>query len=806
MKLSNGKNLSLSRLRNQSEKQFEMKSAELYSPRTEADARRMVHELAVQLIELKMRNDELSQGKDELARSLEKYTDFYAFAPIGYFTLDREGDIRTVNLAGAILLGLEQGVLLGLDFKLFVLNEASQVFSDFLDQVFASQVKESCEFPLKSKHTPTLFVRADAVALDSTECLVTLIDITAHKQTEKALRDSERLYRAIGESIEYGVWVCAPDGRNIYASESLLNLLGITQEQCSNFGWGDALYPDDAERTINAWKECVSTEGVWDIEHRYRGADGQWYPILARGVPVRNESGELVCWAGINLDISRLKQAEAALRASEELNRKTLQALPAHIVVIDRQGGIIAVNHAWAEFARLNDADGSPSVTVGANYCDVCRRATAGKDSSAAQALRGIEAVLNGTSEQFTMEYPCHSPKEERWFFMTVAPLGPGGENGAVITHLNITERVRSEVELQKAHDELELRVEKRTYELQAAYKEINQLKDRLQAENICLRQEVAKEYNFGEIIGQSDAIVSVFEQIEQVSPLNATVLLLGETGTGKGLVARAIHARSSRKGRSMITVNCSALPANLIESELFGRERGAFTGSNAQQLGRFEVADGGTIFLDEIGEMPFELQSKLLRVIQDGEMERLGSPRTIKVDVRIIAASNRNLQDEIRKGRFREDLFYRLNVFPISIPPLRQRTGDIALLINFFVAKFNKKTGKNIQSVPKDTLNTLQEYHWPGNVRELESVVERAVITSPGSSLRILDRFETSRKTVPVDGNIKALVDLERDHILQVLRKTNWRIEGKSGAAALLDINPSTLRARMRKFDIRRQ
>ncbi|MDP3430497.1 MAG: sigma-54 dependent transcriptional regulator, partial [Desulfomicrobium sp.] len=234
----------------------------------------------------------------------------------------------------------------------------------------------------------------------------------------------------------------------------------------------------------------------------------------------------------------------------------------------------------------------------------------------------------------------------------------------------------QAERKLRQAHDELELRVEQRTSELKAAYKEINQLKERLQAENIYLRQEVAREYNFGEIIGQSDSIVKVFKQIEQVSPLNVTTLLMGETGTGKGLVARAIHGCSTRKGRSMITVNCAALPGNLIESELFGRERGAFTGSHAQQLGRFELADGGTIFLDEIGEMPIELQSKLLRVIQDGEMERLGGPRTIKVDVRIIAATNRNLQDEIRKGKFREDLFYRLNVFPISIPPLRQRTG----------------------------------------------------------------------------------------------------------------------------------
>jgi formate hydrogenlyase transcriptional activator len=256
-----------------------------------------------------------------------------------------------------------------------------------------------------------------------------------------------------------------------------------------------------------------------------------------------------------------------------------------------------------------------------------------------------------------------------------------------------------------------------------------------------------------------------------------------------------------------MITVNCTALPANLIESELFGREKGAFTGADARQIGRFELADGGTIFLDEIGEMPLELQSKLLRVIQDGEFERLGSPRTIKIDVRIIAASNRNLEQEIRNGRFREDLFYRLNVFPITIPPLRKRKEDIPLLVNYFVTKFNKKMGKKIETVSKETLNTLQEYHWPGNVRELESVIERAVITSQGTALQVLDRFDAFRKTGElVAQDVKDLAELEHDHILQVLQQTGWRIEGKNGAAVLLGLNPSTLRARMRKYGIRRQ
>ena len=394
-------------------------------------------------------------------------------------------------------------------------------------------------------------------------------------------------------------------------------------------------------------------------------------------------------------------------------------------------------------------------------------------------------------------------------------------------TVIDITDRRRAEDALQKAYSELDLKVKERTGELvrsneqlsqeieerketeeslRSAYAENQQLKDRFQAENIYLHKDIDREFNFGEIIGRSNALQYVFFRVEQVAPQDATVLLLGETGTGKGVIARAIHSRSSRKDRPMITVNCSALPANLIESELFGREKGAFTGSHDRQMGRFELADNGTLFLDEIGEMPMELQTKLLRVIQDGEFERLGSPKTIKVNVRIIASTNRNLEEEIRKGRFREDLFYRLNVFPITIPPLRQRKEDIPLLVEYFVAKFNKKTGKKIETVSKDTLDVLQEYDWPGNVRELESIIERAVITSQGTELQILDRFVNPLKAGEQEAqDCKALVDIERDHILQALEKAGWRVEGKKGAAAMLGLNPSTLRGRMRKDGIRR-
>jgi len=339
---------------------------------------------------------------------------------------------------------------------------------------------------------------------------------------------------------------------------------------------------------------------------------------------------------------------------------------------------------------------------------------------------------------------------------------------------------------------------------LRSAHPERNMLKERLSAENCAMQMEADRQHHFGEIIGASEALLQVFLRVEQVALMDATVLLLGETGTGKGVVARAIHRCSARKNRPFITVNCATLPATLIESELFGREKGAFTSAHDRQVGRFELANGGSVFLDEIGEIPLELQCKLPRVIQDGEFERLGSSRTIKTDVRIIAATHRNLDEEIRNGRFREDLFYRLNVFPITIPPLRHRKEDIPLLANHFVEKFNKKIGRKIEPVSKSTLRTLREYDWPGNVRELESIIERAVITSQGTSLQISELFNTSRRSTELlRQEVKTLSEVDHDHILQVLNTTNWRVEGEDGAARLLGLHPSTLRARMRKIGI---
>ena len=393
---------------------------------------------------------------------------------------------------------------------------------------------------------------------------------------------------------------------------------------------------------------------------------------------------------------------------------------------------------------------------------------------------------------------------------ISISSLKKTGISGAVcVVVTNLTDKKRNkeilkeEEVLQIAHDKLELRVSERTVELQTAISEISILKEQLEVENIYFRHENKMKHQFDNIIGQSDGLKYVLYRAQQVAPADTTILILGETGTGKELIASAIHNMSPRKERPLITVNCAALPGNLIESELFGREKGAFTGADARRVGRFEVANSSTLCLDEIGELPLELQAKLLRVIQHGEFERLGSSHTIKVNVRIVATTNRDLEEEIRKGRFRQDLYYRLNVFPITVPPLRQRREDIPMMVQAFTERYSKKLGKSITTISKETMRILQDYPWPGNVRELESIIERAVILCPGPVLQLADKLEITAPTVSLA--LRTLEETERNQIIKILSEIKWRIEGKNGAAAILGIHPSTLRARMHKLGIAR-
>jgi formate hydrogenlyase transcriptional activator len=336
------------------------------------------------------------------------------------------------------------------------------------------------------------------------------------------------------------------------------------------------------------------------------------------------------------------------------------------------------------------------------------------------------------------------------------------------------------------------------------AYRQIAELKDKLAEEKLYLQDEIKTEYNFEEIVGESAALKRVLKQLEIVAPTDSTVLIQGETGTGKELVARALHNLSGRRERTFVKLNCAAIPTGLLESELFGHEKGAFTGAIAQKIGRFELAHRGTIFLDEIGEVPLELQSKLLRVLQEQEFERLGSTRTIRVDVRLVAATNRDLSQMVADKQFRSDLYYRLNVFPIAVPPLRDRPEDIPVLVRYFAQKYSRRMNKRIETIPSEAMSALTQYAWPGNVRELENLIERAVILSQGTQLQVPIAELKTVKTVAPSG-IATLEAAEREHIERALRETNWIIGGPAGAAAKLGMKRTTLQSKMQKLGISR-
>jgi formate hydrogenlyase transcriptional activator len=345
------------------------------------------------------------------------------------------------------------------------------------------------------------------------------------------------------------------------------------------------------------------------------------------------------------------------------------------------------------------------------------------------------------------------------------------------------------------------------------AFGEIERLKNKLAHEKLYLEDEIRHAYDFDEIVGRSEALRRILKQVATVAPTDSTVLIRGETGTGKELIARAIHNRSHRRERTLVKINCSAIPTGLLESELFGHEKGAFTGAISQRIGRFELANGGTLFLDEVGDIPLELQPKLLRVLQEQEFERLGSTRTQRVNVRLVAATNCDLETMVEERQFRSDLYYRLNVFPVTIPPLRERAEDIPLLVRFFAERFSRRMGKSIESIPAKTTEALARYHWPGNVRELENIIERAAILSPGPELEVpmgeLKQSATSVSPVSVREHASqpsSLESVEREHILRVLEESKWTISGPSGAAARLGMKRTTLQARMRKLGISRR
>ena len=517
--------------------------------------------------------------------------------------------------------------------------------------------------------------------------------------------------------------------------------------------------------------------------------DGTSFPVEYSSTPILGDDGELLGAVVTFRDVTERRHAEEQLAALKRRNELILASAGEGIYGLDRKGRTTFCNPAavammgWTAQEML----GKPQHDLihhtrpsGEPYSRAqCPVYAAITDGLVHREDNEVFWRKDGTS--FPVEYVSTPVRDE-----------DGSLIGAVVTFNDISERKQREEALRHALAEVE------------------RLKEQLHAENQYLRQEIKVSHNFEEIIGEGPAMIKAKRLVEQVAATDATVLILGETGVGKELFARAIHNLSWRRERPLIKVNCAALPSSLIESELFGHEKGAFTGAIARRAGRFELANGGTIFLDEIGELPLELQAKLLRVIQEGEYERLGGSQTIRTDIRIVAATHRDLRTMIKSGTFREDLFYRLNVFPVSVPALRDRREDLPQLVTHFVRKFAKQQGKAIEGIPDHVQSALRDYAWPGNIRELENIIERAVILSNDGVLRIDGAIAVRARSVseaeaaaPPGADHRTLEQVERTHILNVLKQTSWRIAGEQGAAAILDMHPNTLRSRMQKLGI---
>ncbi len=601
-------------------------------------------------------------------------------------------------------------------------------------------------------------------------------DVTLRRQAEEALRESEARARERLAEIEHlyatapvGLALHGPDMRILRINQRLAAMDGLSVADHIGRSLGELL-PDVAAAVEPIVQRVIaSRQPVLDQELHVSTPARPTLVGLASFCPLTSESGEVLAVSVSVQDITEVKRTQQALRESEERLSRILESAMDAIVTLDRRRVIQLFNAAAEEMFRCPAAE-----AIGGSFDRFApaalRRLLArymrtlpgpGASRRYLWAPEGLQAVRQG-GEAFPVE-------------ATISRAEAGGQPLYTIILRDVNERKQAQDELRK-----------------------------LQAENVYLRSEIQAGLDSDEIVGTSPAIRHLLTRIEQVAATGSTVLVTGETGTGKELVAKAVHRRSQRRDRLLVAVNCAALPGSLIESELFGHEKGAFTGATVRKIGRFEMADGGTLFLDEVGDLPLELQAKLLRVLQEGELERLGGSQTIRVDVRVIAATNRDLNEAVAIQRFRSDLYYRLNVFPIQIPPLRERPEDIPVLARHFVMKHATNMGKRIESIPGPTMKALQAYGWPGNVRELQNVLERAVIISPGPVLELGEWPAAPRLSEPED-HVLTLEELQREHILRALNRAGWRITGEHGAAKSLGLKATTLHARMKKLGIRR-
>jgi formate hydrogenlyase transcriptional activator len=656
-------------------------------------------------------------------------------------------------------------------------DDNSRIILEGLLDLFANKTTEfEYEYPCHSPNRKQWFsMRADLMKSKEKQVVISHTDITFRKLDEENRKETLARLNLAVDTAKLAVWQLTVDSGELLWNDRHLKFYGISREAFNTDTevWRNQIHPADKNYVDSRFQEVFERKSINDVNFRIIRPNGDIRYLSGSATPIVID-GKLVKVIGVNRDITESKQSEKKLKESEERIRLFTQNVPDFLLQVDRAGRINYINKTLEVLAQKD--------VIGSSIYSWIPKQTSEKFKDK------LENVFStGGSE--IIEHAGNGLKgEPLWFETQMGPLEKSGIiTQVIIVSRDITERKTAELDLKKALD-----------------KNI-ELKQQIEAENIYLKEELKLEGSFNEIVGSSKSLKKVLKQVEQVAKTDSTVLILGETGTGKELIAKAIHNASDRKAKPLVKVNCSALPADLIESEFFGHEKGAFTGALNRKIGRFELANGGTIFLDEIGDLPIGLQTRLLRVLQESEFERVGGEKTIKVDVRVITATNRNLKKQVLENNFRQDLYYRLNVFPIECPTLRNRVDDIPSLVHHFVNKYNPKVNNRIKTVHQKTIERLMHYNWPGNIRELENVIERAIIVNQGSQLRLGKWFMDSSIDTVVSDELKTMETVERDYIIKVLEKTNWKIRGKNGAAQLLGMQPTTLESRMKKKDIKR-
>jgi len=575
------------------------------------------------------------------------------------------------------------------------------------------------------------------------------------------------------DSIPALIHTARPDGCIDYFNRPGLDYLGATLDDVTGSKWTAFVHPEDVDGIVAQWRACLVSGENFEYETRIRRANGEYRWHLVRGVPLRDEAGNIVKWYGVVTDIEDRKRAEGKTREQAAEHRQIVDLVPQVVAVFGPGGERLYANRIGLDYVGLSLEEWrqTPGTFVSSQSSFI-------HPDDRERGARTYSDSAHSGGSAFELEFRLRKRDGPyRWFLARFNPLRD--ERGQIT----------------------------RWYVALTDIEDRKQAEDRLRSENVALREEIDKACMFEEIVGTSPALKTVLSRISKVAPSDSTVLITGETGTGKELVARAIHRRSNRAARAFVSVNCAAIPRELIASELFGHEKGAFTGATQQRLGRFELASGGTIFLDEVGELPAETQVALLRVLQEHEFERVGGTRRIHADVRVIAATNRDLQAALSTGSFRSDLFYRLHVFPIEIPPLRERKEDIRLLLEYFIDRYARKAGKKITTVDKKTLRSLESYPWPGNIRELQNVIERSVIVCETENFSVDESWVSQqppeRKAEDQLYLSEKVAAQEKEIIEAALRECQGRVFGPSGAAEKLGIARSTLESKIRLLKI---